>query len=398
MPALSSSLSTLAVALEAARAPSSPLSAADSVGLVEALRSVPDPRRARGRRHSLQSVLLLGLQAVMAGASSWVAIAQWAATAPQALAVCGTAPSTSTFRRVLAAVDVTALEAALTRWVSGRRAAAAQRLRPAPTRAESRMVLAVDGKTLRGARDASGDQTKLISVYDHTSGLVLAQAAVADGDEVDAFTAALDILPGLAGCLITADALHCQRGHADFLAARGGHYLFTVKANQPTLRTAVRRLPWAAAPGSRRRERGHGRRESRSIKVIDCDGTGIPELFPGARRAIKVVRRRITASGRRSVETVYALTSLDHRAADPDLLAVWLRGHWAIENRVHHVRDVTQREDASRIRTGHGPQVMAALRNTANNIARLNGHNNIAAAQRAAAWHPNAITDTLNAA
>ena len=121
-------------------------------------------------------------------------------------------------------------------------------------------------------------------------------------------------------------------------------------------------------------------------------------MFPAAERAIKVVRRRTTADGRRSVETVYALTSLDHHAADADLLAIWLRGHWEIENRVHHVRDVTQREDASRIRTGNGPQVMAALRNTATNIARLTGHDNIAAAQRAAAWHPTAITDTLNAA
>ncbi len=80
------------------------------------------------------------------------------------------------------------------------------------------------------------------------------------------------------------------------------------------------------------------------------------------------------------------------------MLAAWLRGHWQIENRVHHVRDLTQREDASRIRTGNGPPVMAALRNTATNIARLGGHDNIAAAQRAAAWHPTAITDALNAA
>jgi predicted transposase YbfD/YdcC len=183
-----------------------------------------------------------------------------------------------------------------------------------------------------------------------------------------------------------------------FLAARGGHYLFTVKANQPTLATALRRLPWATAPGSRRRGRGHGRTESRSIKVIDLDGTDIAQLFPAARRAIKVVRRRIAADGRRSVETVYALTSLDHRAAELGLLAAWLRGHWEIENRVHHVRDVTQREDLSRIRTGNGPQVMAALRNTATNLARLNGYANIATAQRAAAWHPTAITDALKAA
>jgi predicted transposase YbfD/YdcC len=397
VPATSSSLSAFATALKTARASSTPLSAADSVRLLQALSAVPDPRRARGRRHSLQSILLLALQAVMAGTSSWVAIAQWAATAPQALAVCGVAPSAATFRRVLAAVDIAALEAALTRWVSGRAAAAGQP-RPAQPAAARRTVLAVDGKTLRGAHDATAAQTKLISVYDHAHGLVLAQAAVADGDEVTAFTAALNTLPDLGGALVTADALHCQRGHAQYLAARGGHYLFTVKANQPTLRTALRRLPWATAPGSRRRDRGHGRRESRSIKVIDLGGTGIDTLFPGARRAIKVVRRRTLGDGRRLVETVYAVTSLDHRAVDPGLLAGWLRSHWEIENRVHHVRDVTQREDACRIRTGNGPQVMAALRNTANNIARLNGHDNIAAAQRAAAWHPTAITDALNAA
>jgi predicted transposase YbfD/YdcC len=95
------------------------------------------------------------------------------------------------------------------------------------------------------------------------------------------------------------------------------------------------------------------------------------------------------------VEIVYAITSLDHREADQRLLAGWLQGHWAIENSVHHVRDITQREDASRIRLGTGPQLMAALRNTATNIARLAGHCNIAAAQRAAAWSSNAITDAL---
>jgi predicted transposase YbfD/YdcC len=398
VPAPSSSPSALTTVLAAVESPLAPLSAADSIRLLHALRSVPDPRRPRGGRHGLQSVLLLGLQAVMAGTNSWAAIAQWAATAPQALVICGTPPSASTFRRVLAAVDVTALETALTRWATARRAAAVRSARPGQTRAEQRTVLAVDGKTLRGSRTPTGGQTKLVSVYDHASGLVLTQAAVADGDEVAAFTTALSCLPDLGGCLITADALHCQRGHAEFLTTRGGHYLFTVKANQPTVRTALRRLPWATAPGARRRGRGHGRAESRSIKVIDLDGTGLPLLFPAARRGIKVVRRRSTTDGRRSTEIVYALTSLDHRAADPRLLAAWLRGHWGIENRVHHVRDVTQREDASRIRIGNGPQVMAALRNTATNIARLTGPANIAAAQRAAAWHPTAITDALNAA
>jgi len=128
VPATSSFPTSLATALEGAQAPSAPSSAADSIRLLQVLFCVPDPRRARGRRHGLQSVLL-ALQAVMAGASSWVAIAQWSATAPQALAICGAPPSASTFRRVLAAVDVTALEAALTRWAGARRAAAAARRR-----------------------------------------------------------------------------------------------------------------------------------------------------------------------------------------------------------------------------------------------------------------------------
>src|SRR3954464_11310282 len=143
MPASASSLSAL---LPVSGAAPGPLSAADSIRLVQALKAVPDPRRRRGRRHGLQSVLLLALQAVMAGASSWVAIAQWAATAPQALGVCGCSPSAATFRRVLAAVDIAAVEAALTVWVTGCRARA-QAARPSGmTVTQRRTVVAVAGK------------------------------------------------------------------------------------------------------------------------------------------------------------------------------------------------------------------------------------------------------------
>ncbi len=247
MPASASLLSAL---LPASQTALGPLSAGDSIRLVQALATIPDPRRRRGRRHGLQSVLLLALQAVMAGASSWVAIAQWAASAPQALGVCGPAPSAATFRRVPAAVDITLVEAALTVWVTGGQARARAQ-RPARTpAAERRTVLAVDGKTLRGSRDADGQRAKLVCVFDHAHRLVLTQAAVVAGDEIAAFTAALATLPSLTDVLVTADALHCQRGpHQAF--GRAQRTLFVHGQEQPA----------AAAPGAATAAVGPGARQ-----------------------------------------------------------------------------------------------------------------------------------------
>jgi predicted transposase YbfD/YdcC len=402
VPASSSSLPALVTTITGADVPAEPLSAAQSIRLLQALSAVPDPRRRRGRRHSLQSILLVAISAVLAGARSYAAIADWAVLARPAVAVCGRPPSGATIRRVLLAVDPVALQAALTRWSLACRDAAATTVGQAwLPRNERRQVLAIDGKNLRGARHRDGQQTQLVSVIDHTHRLVLTQTEVVDGNEIAAFITALDTLPGLRGCLMTADALHTQRGHADYLLGRGAHYLFTVKSNQPTLHRALAALPWRAAPrdsepGS---QRGHGRIEFRTATVIDLAGTGVEQLFPGAARAMKVIRRRIdTATGVASTETVYAITSLGHRYADAVLLAIWLRGHWQIENTLHWVRDVTFGEDQSSVRTGAGPQIMAALRNTAINVSRLAGHTNIAAAQRHYSWTPGAAIDAITAA
>jgi predicted transposase YbfD/YdcC len=380
--------------------PPGPLDAAEAISLLQALGAVPDPRKARGRRHGLQAMLLRAVGAVLAGARSYAALAQWARSAEQAVTVCGPTPHATTFGRVLTTVDPVALQRALTGWVMSRRAAhRRQHADGARPRGEDRSVLAIDGKTLRCARDPAGEQTKLLAVLDHAERLALAQVQVVGGDELAAFVPVLDTLADLHGAVITADALHCQRAHADYLHARGAHYLFTVKGNQPTLRRALARLPWAQAPGQRERSAGHGRTESRSIKVVDLAGTPEAGLFPHGARAIKVVRRRHRAGhAKPSVETVYAITSLGHRDADPGLLAAWIRSHWTIENCLHRVRDVTEGEDHSSVRTGHGPQVMAALRNTAINIIRLRGETNIAAAHRAFSYRPADVLAALTAA
>ncbi|PWW25186.1 DDE family transposase [Geodermatophilus normandii] len=147
---------------------------------------------------------------------------------------------------------------------------------------------AVDGKILCGVRDGPGGQAKLIAVFNHAKGLAPAQVEVSGGDELAAFTAVLDILPDLRDLVVTADALHCQRAHANYLHDRGANYLFTVRSNQPTLRTALARLPWAQVSGLRERHVGHGRAESRSIKVIDLAGhrrLGCSRTAPGRSRS-----------------------------------------------------------------------------------------------------------------
>ncbi|MDN5931768.1 MAG: ISAs1 family transposase [Pseudonocardia sp.] len=361
--------------------------------LVEALSQVPDPREARGVRHGVLAVLLLGACAVLSGARSFAAVAEYAHDAGHAvlgaLGVGAVVPHESTLRRILQKVDPCALEAALRSWVL-----AQLDTRPVPAgtpRREQRRVLALDGKTLRGAhvRAADGEVylPHLVSVLDQSSGVVLGQVQVEHkSSEIAAFTTLLDSLD-LSDVLVTADALHTHRGHADYLHARGGHYLMTIKANQPRLLARIRALPWTdIGVAARERARGHGRVESRTISVVSlhpCPDLG-GEYFPHAAQAIKLVRRRrpLRPGGRWKTVTVYAITSLSGFDADPGLLARWIRGHWGIENRLHWVRDVTYDEDRSAVRTGHAPQVMAAFRNLAITTLRLSGATNIAAALR----------------
>jgi hypothetical protein len=127
VPATSSSPTVLLDALAAAEVPSRPLSAAESISLLQALATVPDPRHRRGRRHSLQSILFLTLGAIVAGARSYAAIADWAAAGEQQVRVCADPPHASTFRRLLSRLDPVALQAALTGWVLTRRAGQGRR-------------------------------------------------------------------------------------------------------------------------------------------------------------------------------------------------------------------------------------------------------------------------------
>ena len=195
--------------------------------------------------------------------------------------------------------------------------------------------------------------------------------------------------------VITADALHAQRSHADYLVLqRRAHYLLTVKGNQPSLLHQLKSLPWKDVPPAHTSTtRAHGRVEKRSVKLVTV-ATGI--MFPHARQAIQIIHKtRRLDSKKWTTEVAYAVTNLTTEQATAAELATWIRGHWTIENRLHWVRDVTYDEDRSQIRTHSGPRTMASLRNLALSILRINGNTNIAKALRHHAWDPLRPTELL---
>ena len=278
-------------------------------------------------------------------------------------------------RRVLACVDPDALDRAIGAWLAGQ--LPPTRPPPAP---HPRRAVAVDGKTLRGSGHHPRSPVHLLAVMDHTSRAVLAQADVeATTNEIARFRPLLEGLD-LADTVVTADALHTQREHADWLVtAKHAAYLLMVKANQPTLHHQLRRLPWGDIPAQdHTRDRGHGRVEVRRLQVTTVAGLD----FPHAAQAIRITRRvRLLAGRRWRTVTVYAVTSLTTAQASPARLADWIRGHWGIEA-LHHLRDTTFAEDASQVRTGTAPRAMASLRNLAIGILRARGDHNLAAALR----------------
>ena len=248
-------------------------------------------------------------------------------------------------------------------------------------------MIAVDGKTLRGSGAWRADGRHLLAALDHAHGVVLGQVEVgAKTNEIPMFTTLLDRID-IAG-----------RGHHRRRAARPARprripgrgaartTCITVKRNQPGLHAQLAALPWRQVPVAYDpRERGHGRAERRTLKVTAVAGrAGLPARRPGhPDRAPPQAERE-----KWSAETCYAVTSLTVTQASPAQLAAIIRGHWAIEDRLHWVRDIDFDEDRSQVRTASGPRVMASLRNLAITILRLAGATSIAAALRYHARRP----------
>jgi len=202
---------------------SSPIPAARSQYLLDLLAQVPDPRKRRGRRHPLAGLLAVGIAAVIAGSRSFAAIGQWAADAgPEVLAVLGLARGAaeeSTFRRAFALVSPDVLDRALSAWLWTR-----------AVRAGSRLVIAIDGKTVRGAKNKDGKAPHLVAALAHGIGAVLGQVAVDEkSNEIPAVRDLLKAFASLASAVITIDAMHTQHDTAQVILGRGADYVMTVE-------------------------------------------------------------------------------------------------------------------------------------------------------------------------
>jgi len=351
--------------------------------LRQALSAIPDPRAMRGVRYPFTDLLLVFVAAVLSGARSLTMITEWAARAhrDRALFGYGRAPSLATIHRIAVLVDPVALDAAVAGWTTAR-----------TTMPDTALpAVAVDGKEVRGSKHANGERVFLMAALDHDTSIVLAQEAIGvKTNEIPHLPVLLDRLGNLEGKVITADALHTLAVQAKAIVARGGHYVFTVKANQRALRDRIASQGWShRTPGYRAREKAHGRTSTWEAAVQPAQDW---IKFPHACQTMRIIRGRAEhETGQKTGEQVYVITSLPPELAGAKELANLIRGHWGIENRLHWVRDTSYREDASQVRTGNAAHVMASLRNLAINILRLAGHTNISATLRALDHEPETV-------
>jgi predicted transposase YbfD/YdcC len=381
------------------------LAAASGGNLLECFAAVPDPRDPRGIRHSLPCVLALCTAAVLCGHTAIEDVTAWVHAAPQEVLTAAGARRNALGARVAPHPETvvrifTALGAQGVAHHAG--AYLARRAHPGPVTFPLAgpgwlPAIAVDGKAVRGAAGEDGLIPYLLAAVTHGSGLVLAERLIGPKtNEVPEFAPLLrelnEYFP-LAGYVITADAGHTVRAHARLICKLGAHFVFTVKQNTPRLREELDALDWARVPVQHAtEEKGHGRRERRTIQVMDAPDSA-KARFPQVRQ-IALVERYVTRTVRvkkgkrwvkkqvKSAIAVFIITSLDAREAAPVHIAGYVRGQWTIENKVHYVRDVTYREDSSRVRTGPRPRIMATLRNLAIGLIRQAGYTKIAATIR----------------
>ena len=364
-------------------------------GLLELFAGVPDGRAGQGRDHPVAAVLALAAAAVVAGMKGYTAITGWVSDVSAAVladlylragAIPAGPPSKTTIWRVLTDADPEVLDAAAGAWLmnlAGFAMPAAAGTDDCTPGRGALMQVRLDGKAVRGAKDADGNQVRLLAALvgpDAAASVVAAQAEVGKKtNEVPVAAVVLDQID-LEGKIVTADALHTVKATASHIHERGGEFVLPVQENRRALSDALDALPWSQVPVAHTTtDRGHGRITTRTIQVLPA-----PEDLPFPHVSqVFLIERHVTGLSGQPVSAVAALgvASPGPEQADAAGLAGYVREQWSVES-LHWIRDTLYQEDKSTVRTRSGPRVMAALRNLAIGALRLAGRIDVTEATR----------------
>jgi predicted transposase YbfD/YdcC len=361
-----------------------------------------DPRSTINQKHPLDSVVVIAMMAVLAGAGGPTAIAKWAKIKAefllQVLELPHGIPRKDVFRRVLSLLKPDAFQKCFVSWLQSLRDQAAE------ATGVDKPILAVDGKTARRSHDRKKGLGALhsVSVWASEFGLSLGQVACAEkSNEITAIPELLRLVD-IKGTIITIDAMGTQKAIAEQIIDSGADYVLALKGNQETLHQAVidyvdqqSKNDFADVQARRHvtQETGHGRQEIRSyIQMPVPDTLRELELWKGL-KSIGMATLVCVRGGKETIETRYYISSL---AVSVKMFAHAVRSHWGIENSCHWSLDMTYREDESRIREPHLRENFAWLnRFTLSLLKQHPGKDSIAMKRRACGWSDEFLTEVL---
>ena len=341
-----------------------------STEIFEHFEELPDPRMDRQKRHSLMEILFIAICAVICGATSFVEMYDFGCAKQEwleeHLELGNGIPSHDTFRRVFSLINSEVFRCCFMSWTQ------------AISDAMGGEIIAFDGKTLRRSFDSATSLSAIhvVNAWSCENDFCVGQMKV-DGksNEITAMPQLMKLMD-IRGSVITADALNCQKDIAEQVIEQGGDYVLAVKSNQPSLHDDVRLFfEDALAEGFDVAHRccssedwGHGRAETRKCWAVSVEGL---EWFKHTKdwkglKTIACIESTRRTRDTESVEKRYFISSLENVKT----IARSIRHHWNVENKLHWVMDVDFDEDCCRVRTDHGPENFALLRQIAHNLLK----------------------------